>query len=155
RRPPRPPASADAGGVHAAQLLLQVGDLVAEPGGELELQVAGRGEHLVGQLLDEVGQFGARHALGVAAGDDAGADRGRGPTGLARGALAAGLGAPGTADRDLLALLGLAVDLVEDVGDLLAQRLRVDAVGLVVGDLLRAAAVGLVDGVLHRLGDRV
>ena len=35
--------SGRAGGVHAAQLLLQLADLVAQPGGELELQLAGRG----------------------------------------------------------------------------------------------------------------
>src|SRR6185312_8957112 len=52
-------------------------------------------------------------------------------------------------------VVGLAVNLVEDVGDLLAQRLRVKAVLLVVGDLLGAATLGLVDGLAHRLGDVV
>ena len=43
----------------------------------------------------------------------------------------------------------------DDVVDLLAQRLRVDAALLVVRDLLLPAAVGLVDGLLHRRGDLV
>ncbi len=75
-------------------------------------------------------------------------------TGLALGAPPAGHAAPG-ADLDGVGVVGLTVDLVEDVGDLLAQRLRVDAVGLVVGDLLGPAPLGLVDGLLHRLGDGV
>ena len=56
-----------AGGVHAAQFLLQVGDLVADPGRQLELQVARGGHHLRGQVLDQVGELGARHVRGVAA----------------------------------------------------------------------------------------
>jgi hypothetical protein len=50
--------SADAGGVHAAQFALEFGDLVAQPRRHLELQFAGGGEHLVVELLDQVGQFG-------------------------------------------------------------------------------------------------
>ena len=52
---------------HAAQLLLQVGDLVAEPGGQLELQLGRRPMHLVGQLLDELGQVGAGSPSGEGA----------------------------------------------------------------------------------------
>jgi hypothetical protein len=44
-------------------------------------------------------------------------------------------------------------DQFEDVGDPLADRLRVDAVLLVVLPLQPAAAVGLVDRPLHRVGD--
>ena len=43
----------------------------------------------------------------------------------------------------------------DDVVDLLAERLRVDAALRVVGDLLLPAAVGLLDGLLHRRGDLV
>jgi hypothetical protein len=42
-----------------------------------------------------------------------------------------------------------------DVGDLLAQRLRVDAVLGVVGDLLLATAVGFFDGALHAVRDAI
>src|SRR4051794_40478695 len=38
---------------HLPQLLLEVADLVPEAGSELELELAGRGLHLVGQLLDQ------------------------------------------------------------------------------------------------------
>jgi len=38
------------GGPHGAQLLLEVLDLVAQPGGELEVEVLGGGEH-----IDEAG----------------------------------------------------------------------------------------------------
>ena len=80
---------------------------------------------------------------GVAALEDAGADR---PARLALGPTAARRVAARAADLDWLGVVGLAVHLVEDVGDLLAQRLRVDAVLLVVGDLLGPPALGLVDG---------
>jgi hypothetical protein len=52
--------------------------------------------------------------------------------------------------QQLLGVLVLAGEHLGDVGDLLAQRRRVDAVGGVVGDLLGAATVGLVDRLLHR-----
>ena len=59
------------GGVHAAELLLQVRDFVADSSGQLELEIARGGHHLRGQILDEVGEFGPRHVRGVAAFDDA------------------------------------------------------------------------------------
>ena len=69
-----PTRSLQARGVHAAQFLLQVVNLVADPCRELELEVARGGHHLLGQISDEIGQFGARHVGGVAALDDACAD---------------------------------------------------------------------------------
>ena len=51
---------------HLAQLLLQVSDLVADAGRELEVQVAGRLVHLGGELLDQPGEVGGRHRLGPA-----------------------------------------------------------------------------------------
>src|SRR5690348_9631208 len=66
-----PPRSADPGGVHPAELLLELADLVAEPRRQLEVQLPGGLVHLVLQLLDELGQLGPRHArevLGVLAG---------------------------------------------------------------------------------------
>ncbi len=44
---------------------------------------------------------------------------------------------------------------VRDVGDLFAQRLRVNTTFEVVGHLLLAATVGLVDGALHRVSEHV
>src|SRR3954451_7537999 len=113
-------------GVHAAQFLLQVGDLVANAAGEFELQVPRGGHHLRGHLLDEVGEFGARHVGRVASLDDSRADR---ATALARCAPTTGGVAAGAAHVDRrVGVVGLAVHLVEDVGDLLAKRLRVDPV---------------------------
>jgi hypothetical protein len=48
--------------IHASELLLQLGHLVADAGGELELEFAGGGQHLVVEVLDQLGQFGAGHA---------------------------------------------------------------------------------------------
>ena len=42
---------------------------------------------------------------------------------------------------------------VVDIGDLLDERLRIDAMFLVVGDLDITAAIGLVDGLVHGFGD--
>src|SRR6201998_82812 len=61
--------------VHPPQFLLQVGDLVANPCGELALTVARRGHHLCSQVLDQIGQFRARHVRRVAALVDSGAHR--------------------------------------------------------------------------------
>src|SRR5690349_21299789 len=47
---------------HLAELLLEVTDLVAEAGGDLELQVGGSLLHLVGEGLDELGEVGGRDA---------------------------------------------------------------------------------------------
>ena len=47
---------------HLPQLLLQIADLVAQPGRELELQIGRRRVHLIGQLLHEIGQVTRRHA---------------------------------------------------------------------------------------------
>jgi hypothetical protein len=51
-----PRGLACAGLDHLAQLLLQLRDLVTQPGSELELQLGRRGVHLLGELLDEVGE---------------------------------------------------------------------------------------------------
>src|SRR3712207_116767 len=139
-------------GVELAQLLLQLGQLVAQPGGHLELQLAGGGQHLVVHLREEVGQLGSWQALDVDA------------AGLARllrrqpwhRRLAAGLLPARAADQlDVLGVLRGAVDAVEDVDDLLAQRLRVDAALGVVRDLLLAPPVGLLDRLRHGGRDRV
>ena len=117
-------------------------------------------EHLLGELVDELGQLGPGHALGR---------RRRSPARPAAGLLHRRLAArhlpaaaadrcapPGPCRRPaLVGVVGLAVDVVEDVADLLAQRLRVDAVRLVVGDLLGPAPVGLVDRLRHRRRDLV
>ena len=130
RRPARPaPGVASttrrsARRAHGAQLLLQVPDLVAQPGRQLEVQVLGGGVHLGGELGDEVGQV----PLG-----------GPGQL-LAHG----GLGGP-LAPRDHRPLLVAAVAAGQQLGgvhvlagehvghvcDLLAQGLRVDPVGVV------------------------
>src|SRR6266508_1630656 len=79
--------SLDAGHVHPAQFLFQFADLVAQPNSHLELQLARSPKHLVVELLDEVGKFGARHggdvelAVGVRAHAD---DAGRTATATAR-----------------------------------------------------------------------
>src|ERR1035441_7452542 len=50
----------DSGGLHAAQFVLQVLDLVADPGGDLKLQLGRGGVHLIGELLDQGDQVHAR-----------------------------------------------------------------------------------------------
>jgi hypothetical protein len=52
---------AETGQVHAAELLLEIGDLVAQPGSQLELQLAGRCHHLAGELLNQISELSARH----------------------------------------------------------------------------------------------
>ena len=46
---------------HLAELPLQVGDLVADARRHLELQLACRRVHLLGQFRDQVGKLGGRH----------------------------------------------------------------------------------------------
>ena len=48
----------DACCLHATQLVLELADLVADPGGYLELQLRRRRVHLLGELRD---QRGMRH----------------------------------------------------------------------------------------------
>src|SRR3954454_4857574 len=57
-----PPRDLLGGLDHLAELALEVGDLVAQPRGELELQLGGGGLHLVGEVLDELSEVGAGHA---------------------------------------------------------------------------------------------
>src|SRR5258708_19647823 len=67
RRPVAPGGSApasDAGGLHAAQFLLELPDLVPESCRELELKLARRRVHLVGQHRDQLDQVLARRAAG-------------------------------------------------------------------------------------------
>ena len=54
----------DAGGVHAAQLVLEVADLVAEAGRDLELQLGGGRVHLLGELGDQPDELAAGGAAG-------------------------------------------------------------------------------------------
>ena len=46
---------------HLPQLLLQIRDLVAHPGGDLEVELGRRLVHLLGEFLDQIGQLGGRH----------------------------------------------------------------------------------------------
>src|SRR6266536_2592763 len=127
---------------HGPQLAAQVGDLVAEPGRVLEAQVLGGLVHLLLERGDEPHQVVLWHPADrrlPPAAPAAAARRGRGAA-LARAA---------ARRRALL----LAAQRLDDVGDPLAHRLRVDAVGLVVLDLELAAPVGLADGAAHRRRD--
>src|SRR5580693_3357799 len=150
----------DAGRLHAPQLVLELTDLVPQPGRHLELQL-GRGHvHLLGELLDQLDQVVASRATALAGQvlahpGTGGPGRGASPGRQSRyRRLAPALLPPGTPD-ELVGVGVLADQLVQDVGDLLAQRLRVDAVLGVVGDLLFPAASGLLDRVLHGRGDLV
>ena len=105
--------------------------------------------HLVGQLLDQVGEVGGgqlrqpRTGAGLAARAHPRHRR------LASGLLAA------RAPEQLGGVGVLAVDQVGDVGDLLAQRHRVDTALGVVRHLLGPAPVRLVDRLRHRRRDLV
>src|SRR5690606_24200278 len=50
-------ATAPACRQHVAKLFLELGDLVSQAGGELEVQLRGSASHLLGELLDELGQL--------------------------------------------------------------------------------------------------
>ena len=52
----------DAGGVHAAQLVLQIADLIAEAGRDLELKLSGSRVHLLGELGDQPDELAAQRA---------------------------------------------------------------------------------------------
>src|SRR5580693_3302470 len=70
----------DAGGVHAAQFMLEDADLVAEAGRDLELQLGGGRVHLLGELADQPDELAAGGAAGRAGlGMRDGLDRGAGP----------------------------------------------------------------------------
>src|SRR5665647_973489 len=49
------------GGCHLPQLFLEIAELVAQPGRQLEVQVGSRLVHLDRELLDEVGKVGRGH----------------------------------------------------------------------------------------------
>src|SRR4051794_19467341 len=120
-----PKSGANSRRIHRPQLLLQLVDLIAKARRELELQLCGSSVHLVLKLLDEQREVVAGQA-GELGGVLAGGLRLR--RHARDGSLAARLTASAAADQLLLVA---ADDVVEDVGDLLAQWLRVDAVGLV------------------------
>src|SRR5262249_51284751 len=132
-----PTACSDASCLHAAKLLLELPDLVPEPGGELELQLGRRGVHLIGQRCDQGDQVLSRGTcalVSLGATDSArGGCRPR-TRGRARDrSLAAALPTAGTA-KQLVSVGVLASELVGDVRDALAQRLGIDAALEVVGD---------------------
>ena len=108
--------------LHLPQLLLQLADLVAQAGRELEVQLGGRLVHLRRQLLDEVREVGRGHvgrALGRAT---RGRPRRRPPSRRARSRPC-----PGTASARSRCSSSVSAssrcEQVGDVGDLLAQRL--------------------------------
>ncbi len=114
--------------------------------------------HLVVELADERSQVGSRHPRQLRR---VPSDRAI-PTGLPRRALRGHAGNRGlptglcaTTTADHLTVCALPHKVIEDVDDLLAQRLRVDTALGVVGDLLHAPAVRLVDGPAHRRGHLV
>ena len=105
---------AEAGGVHAAKLLLEIGDLVPESGGQLKLQLPRGAHHLVGELLHQIRELGSGHRRGVPSLQHASATAG--PTGFAGGAFAPGGIAAGSADlhrNGLRRVAGLGVDARE------------------------------------------
>jgi hypothetical protein len=53
------PAHLHAGGLHAAEFVLEFLDLVADAGGDLELQLGRGGVHLVGELADQCDEVAA------------------------------------------------------------------------------------------------
>lgn len=57
--------------VHSPEFFFEVGDFVAEAARQFELEFSGRVHHLVGELLDEVGEFCSGHALEVSVGQEA------------------------------------------------------------------------------------
>src|SRR5262249_36801801 len=126
-----------AGSAHLAQLPFELGDLVAQAGGLLEAEVLRRVVHLVLQGLDELADVVGRHTFQVEHGRPL-----RGPPTAAPAA---------TAGTHLVLFSFTGAHHLEDVDDLLADRLRVDAVSGVELELHLAAAVGLGDRAPHRV----
>src|SRR5207302_2461442 len=104
----------------------QVGDLVPQPSGVLETELLGRLVHLLLERLDQPGEFLAGHHRGL------------------------GLGAPLAAVAAAsLRHRGLGADRQEDVGDILANGMGIDALLGVVAHLDGPPAVGLGDRSRH------
>ena len=101
-------------------------DLVAQARGFLEPQIAGRVVHLVGEALDQPPELVTRKIEAISLGR--------------RARPAPTAAAPSGATAARFVVVGAHADHLEDVGDLLAHRLRIDAVFEVVCDLLLAAA---------------
>src|SRR5581483_3100149 len=123
-----------------AQLAPQFVDLVAQAGGVLEAQLGSSVVHLVLQRLDETPQLGRRQVAELVAAPFV--------------ALALHAATTVASGRRRLAVT-LGPEVGEDVGDGLADRLRIDAVLGVVRLLQPAAAVRLGQRTLHRVGDVV
>src|SRR5262249_53535745 len=104
-----------------AQLSLQLVGLVAQPGGLLAAEGGGRSLHLIGELLDHPTELVAGQVERVAHGCAGPATAASPPP--ARGRRLAAVARP---------------DHFEDVGDLLAHGLRIDAVLFVVRELALA-----------------
>src|SRR5207244_6067584 len=106
-----------------AQLSLHLVDLVAQACGFLETQIARGVVHLVGQALNEPPELVAREIQHI------GARRG----------LPRATSAPAAPSALRGAIIRARADHLENVGDLLADRLRIDVVIDVVRELLLAA----------------
>src|SRR5690606_27172382 len=120
---------------------------VAQARRQLKLELLGRQHHLLRQVGNRLFElFGALGGDALVL-----LERRRGL------ASAAALGARiFAALRKQLGRVGLlAGELIGDVGDLLAQGLRVNAVFAVVGELDVAATVGFFERALHRIGDAI
>src|ERR1700674_2766082 len=121
-----------------AQLAAQLGDLVAQPRRLLEPELLGGLVHLLLEALDEPAEL-----LGWDPGEVEHRGAGGGPSpppAPRRGGVVADVAGP---------------DHLEDVGDLLADGLGVDAVLPVVDELALTAPVGLRDRLPHRIGHLV
>ena len=116
--------------LHLPQFLLEVRDLVPEPGGQFELELRRRMAHLLVHLLDQLHKIlGGSGREAVLANLFRRGQRGVVLLGLrVLGLLALALDRCGVVvgggplREQLLGVLFLARDLVGDVGDLLAQR---------------------------------
>src|SRR5262249_37034816 len=113
-------SDSDPRGLHAAQLVLELLDLVADAGGDLELQLRRCGVHLLGELGDQADEVAPGHALAAGLTCAGGRKPGAGRHPWHRRLPPALL--PAAASEQLLGVGVLADQLVEDVGDPLAQR---------------------------------
>src|ERR1700759_2058993 len=118
--PRRQAEGSDAGGLHAAELVFELADLVAEADGDLELELGGGRVHLLGELLDQLDEVvaGGTAAFAGEVFTDAGTGRAGGGASFGRQAghrgLAAALLTSGSAD-ELVGVGVLADQLVQDV----------------------------------------
>src|SRR5436190_10414260 len=126
---------------HLSQLTFKLADLVAEASRLLEAEILGRVVHLVLECLDELADVVRRDPLEIEDRRTLGSPSASTP--------------PASTDAYVVVFSLTGAHHLEDVDDLLADRLRIDPVPGVELELHLPPAVRLGDGAAHRVRDLV